>query len=294
MTAHKTKDSVTFGNYMVAFVDVLGQKEAMRKFKGLPETEEEMKEFTGAAKGTFGVVDGIRMMFGNWYNAFISEKEPPYPMTQEQRRDYQRLIRCEVKFQRFADTVVIYVPLGGEFSPMPIQGVYAALAACASTFFFSLAGKHPLRVGIEVGLAAEMYEGEIYGPALYEAYRLENEIAQYPRIVLGDELIRYLMDKSRPEGADIVAQGTRETAIRCLGLIAKDVDGYHILDYLGKGFRRVISKNIRRDELAKVQEFLIGQVTRWNQERNTKLSFRYALAIGYFLSRLPLWQEASD
>jgi len=60
MTAHKARDSVTFGYYLVAFIDVLNQKEALRKFKGLPETEQAMKEFIETAKGTFGVVDGIR------------------------------------------------------------------------------------------------------------------------------------------------------------------------------------------------------------------------------------------
>ena len=294
MTAHEAKDNVTFGYYLVAFVDVLNQKEALRKFKGLPQTEEGMKEFIETAKETFGVVDGIRRLFDSFYASYSSDQEPTSPMTEQQRKTFHELRKCEVKFQRFADTIIIYVSLGEKINKVPIHGVYAVLVACAATFFGSLVGQRALRGGIEVGLAAEMYEGELYGPALYEAYRLESEIAQYPRIVLGDELIQYLMDMSRVEGSDIIAQVNRETAKLCLGLISQDVDGYPVLDYMGKGYRRIISKDIRRDELVKAQEFLFEQAARWKREKNTKLSFRYALAIGYFLSRLPLWQETAE
>ncbi len=34
--------------------------------------------------------------------------------------------------------------------------------------------------------------GEIYGTALERAYVLESEVAKYPRIVIGDELWKYL------------------------------------------------------------------------------------------------------
>ena len=38
------------------------------------------------------------------------------------------------------------------------------------------------RGGIEVGMAGEFLVGEIYGPALYQAYQLESERAQYPEL----------------------------------------------------------------------------------------------------------------
>jgi hypothetical protein len=294
MTAQKEKDSVTFGYYLVAFVDVLGQKEKLLRFKDLPETEEENKEFIEILKETFGVIDEIRRAFDGFYTSYSIDQEPPYLMTEQQRKTFHELQKCEIKFQRFADTIIVYVLLADKINKVPIHGVYAALLACASTFFFSLAGKHPLRVGIEVGWGAEMYEGEIYGQALYEAYRLESEVAQYPRIIIGDELAQYLIDKSRLEGSDIVAEVNREAAKLCLGLISQDFDGYPILDYLGKGLQRIIPNAFRRDEIADAQEFLFEQAKRWKQERNTKLSFRYALANAYFLSRLPLWQEIPD
>ena len=46
--------------------------------------------------------------------------------------------------------------------------------------------------GVEVGLGTELDNGEIYGPVLYKAYELERELPEYPRIVVGRELINYL------------------------------------------------------------------------------------------------------
>jgi len=49
-----------------------------------------------------------------------------------------------------------------------------------------------LRGGIDVGLATEIGPGEIYGTALERAYVLKSKEAEYQRIVIGDELCRYL------------------------------------------------------------------------------------------------------
>lgn len=56
----------------------------------------------------------------------------------------------------------------------------------------SLASKHPMRGGIDVGLATEIGPEEIYGTALERGYLLERDVARYPRIVIGDELWKYL------------------------------------------------------------------------------------------------------
>jgi hypothetical protein len=50
----------------------------------------------------------------------------------------------------------------------------------------------PIRGGIELGLAMDIDNDDIYGPALARAYTLESKVAQYPRIVIGEELILYL------------------------------------------------------------------------------------------------------
>src|SRR5208282_4925267 len=83
------------------------------------------------------------------------------------------------------------VPLRSDGSDLvPIISVCSVLSAAAVVMLMSLANKHPLRGGIDVGLATDIGPQEIYGAALGSAYRLESEEAGYPRIVIGDELWR--------------------------------------------------------------------------------------------------------
>jgi hypothetical protein len=51
---------------------------------------------------------------------------------------------------------------------------------------------HPIRGGIDVGLAIDIDEGEIYGPVLDHAYHLEWKVAGGPRVVVGDTCVDYL------------------------------------------------------------------------------------------------------
>ena len=81
-----------------------------------------------------------------------------------------------------------------------MRGVYAALTSAASTFLTMLAGRQAIRGGIDVGVAVELRDKELYGPALARAYELESKTANYPRVVLGEELIRYIQfQQVRPD-----------------------------------------------------------------------------------------------
>jgi hypothetical protein len=140
-------------------------------------------------------------------------------------------------FIGFSDSFVTSVPLRNEGGDLaPLVTVFSALAAAAIVMLTSLASKHPLRGGIDVGLATEIGQGEIYGTALERAYLLEYKLAHYPRIVIGDELWKYLnsvlgeFGKRETPIAKVIANITEKT----MGLIATDTDERRILDYLGK------------------------------------------------------------
>ena len=98
----------------------------------------------------------------------------------------------------------------------------------------SLANTHPLRGGIDVGLAAEIGPQEIYGAALGSAYLPESGEAGYPRIVIGDELWRYFnaaIANFRTQTTPVARSITPITE-RLMGLIAADTDGKRILDHM--------------------------------------------------------------
>ena len=74
----------------------------------------------------------------------------------------------------------------------PIVKIFSALSAASIVMMTSLASKHALRGGIDVGLATQIGPEEIYGTALERAYVLESRHAKYPRVAIGDEFWTYL------------------------------------------------------------------------------------------------------
>jgi hypothetical protein len=214
---------------------------------------------------------------------------------EKHREAFTKVQKIDVKSQGFSDTVVIYVSLNTDTTKAPINGVFSALAACASTFLLSMAAGHVCRGGIEIGIASEFYEGEIYGPALLEAYYLESEVAQYPRIVIGDQVINYLADMKRAEGLDPFTKLNNQMADICFSLFARDIDGNVLLDYLGEGFKKHMVPDGFHDDLKVIPkmayEFVEKEFEKWRKERNTKLSLRYNHLLNYLSARLPLWED---
>jgi hypothetical protein len=132
------------------------------------------------------------------------------------------------KFVGFSDSFVASVALRNDCGELlPIVTAFSAMSAAAVVILMSLASKHPLRGGIDVGLATETGPQEIYGTALERAYLLESQEAGYPRIVIGDELWRYFSSELTRFQAQTtaVAQALAAITQRMMGLIATDTDG---------------------------------------------------------------------
>ena len=142
-----------------------------------------------------------------------------------------------------------------------------------------------------LGLRQRFPAGEIYGTALERAYLLECNVAQYPRIVIGEELWNYLNCVLREFGnrSDGLARAITAIAEKCIGLIAKDTDGQSILDYLGPV---VLGNSVpaHKDSIIRpAYEFVLAEQQRLAAAGNLKLVERYSLIRQYFESKLPLW-----
>lgn len=60
---------VLFGNYVVAFVDVLSQKDKLRQISALSRNEEQREGFIRLLRETFGVIAEYRRLFGEFFDA---------------------------------------------------------------------------------------------------------------------------------------------------------------------------------------------------------------------------------
>ena len=153
-----------------------------------------------------------------------------------------------------------------------------------SLCFMGLAARKPIRGALEVGWAVELNPGEIYGAALARAYELESEVAGYPRIVLGTELIKYLELHANNTASDPFSQNDGALAAVCLSMVSEDFDGVAIINYLGESFRKYISDQSHPQLYKMARQFVAGQLSVHHASGDSKLSDRYSRLSTYFAS----------
>jgi len=269
------------GHHLVAFLDVLGQREQFRQLR-LPKTPDEETHAKEVIKNTAGYVLGLRQLFrtqfevfeqGAQMNAYTNEPVQP-------------------SFVGFSDSFVTSVPLRDDGTGLVrVVTVFSALSSAAVVMIHSFAAKHALRGGIDVGLATEIGPGEIYGTALERAYILESEVAKYPRIVIGDELWKYLNTvlTEFQKSTNPMAKSVTAIVRAIQKMVTADSDGKLILDYLGEFvFQNATPAHVEQ-AVRPAYEFVLSEQKRLNAEGNLKLIDRYGSLRSYFESRLPLW-----
>jgi len=292
-----SKGNINYYFYLLAFVDVLGQKEIFQELEkeALSDNHPKLIE---AHKQTALFVDELRSGFKDFFDAYTVDKEPSVKVSPDKMDQFKAMLKSNLKHQRFSDSIQAYVCLHtDQYHSNAINGVFGTLLACGGMLLLSLASKKAFRAGIEVGLGTELENGEIYGPVLYKAYELEHKVAEYPRIVIGQELINYLkqlaighqqMEEQVKEDVDLC----KLMATNCLKMIVRDLDGVPILDYLGDEFMRSINENPERvKEYRKVfdlaLQFVEAEYAKRKQAGDKKLALRYYLLLNYFRTKNP-------
>jgi hypothetical protein len=283
----------TIAWYLVAFVDVLGQRKSLSEMTALPCESDlgQMDEFKSRLRATAGKVLTLRQTFDALFER--ASREPDLgDLSDEQQCLYKTFTSNPLKSHVFSDFLVLSLCLHDDMNRVPMRGVYSALYAAAASFVTMLAGGTAIRGGVDVGLGLELPEGDVYGPALARAHVLESRVAQYPRIVIGEELRKYIeVQKQRPE-TDVFSTLNRKMAELCEGLLRVDDDGYPFLDYLSEGFPLVGS--VRGEEIIRdAYKFIVDQSIRHQKEKDSKLAFRYSLLRDYFEHRLGPERAAS-
>jgi hypothetical protein len=195
----------------------------------------------------------------------------------------------------FADTLVAYVELSS--SPAARTAVCSLMQVCAATMLTSIAMRIPLRGGLDIGWASRVEKGgaELYGPGLNCAHYIESRIAEYPRIVVGPGVQRFVEAGSVIEPDPTARDVATALAGLCNELLYTDDDGKLALDYLCRQAAEYASRLATesgftgRDAVSRGYSFLLDQRKVFEDAGNKKLAARYAKAIEYYRSRLSFW-----
>ncbi len=276
MTIHK--GDLHLANYVVAFVDLLGQRNEMVGCGLLPT---DRSQALATAQRSVGRVKRVHSFVESMYDEM---KGPPdvSRVPQPLRDEFREAMRTELRFQRFSDGLVAYACLEEVKDVVPLNGVLGLLTTCGALCLMSLAEQNPIRAGIELAWAAEENGKELYGCALAKAYKLESEVAKYPRVVVGEELLGYLQWHAARKEMDRATQLCVSVAKDCLSLVSKDDDGVYIVDYLGVGFRGRTEAHIERDLHTAALTFARAQLGLWKTNQNNELTNRYQRLLSYF------------
>lgn len=264
-------DTLSLCDYAVAFIDLLGQKASMPD-RHLPTDKDEA---IAVVKKSVGRIVSTQKLFEQFYSSYSSSPTLYSKLPSAVQNAIPDMAPGQLKWQYFSDGLVVYVPLGSGLVASPVNSIFGLLLASGMLCLVGLAAGSPVRAGIDVAWAVEYRPNELYGSAIAHAYKLESEVAQWPRVVVGEGLVDYLRHYVTAGDNDISSQFRRNMGNICLELLASDVDGNQIIDYLGHRYRKITEKNFDVAVIEKAKKYVEDQLIHWSQVGDEKLLDRY-------------------
>tara|TARA_R110001599_G_scaffold353856_1_gene600438 strand:- start:15788 stop:16657 length:870 start_codon:yes stop_codon:yes gene_type:complete len=273
-------------NYCALFIDLLGQQNAL-KGEGLLKdfnTEEEEKEFIHRVRNSVGAIDRLQKQAEAFRKPSKGTASIRDSLSDEDKESYDLMGKATAKQQRWSDGLVFYSSLKDKPLNCPMDPVYEIFSIAGALCFQGLAGEQPIRGAIEVSWGVELHQNELYGAVVANSYNLESNVAQYPRIVIGEKTINYLDSfiSEEPNDTQKLEIYNRNLAVMCKSMIAIDHDGYHILDYLGPAFTKQVTQSVSKELYQESYKYIQTQYELHQKNQNTKLVMRYVMLRDYF------------
>jgi len=283
----KNDIDIIANHYCISFIDLLGQRAEYKGEGLLPQAESEMIIFKEKIRRTITPIYDLQKSATTIIEAALNHKGTfREHLSGPDQQIYNDMREIVVNQQRWSDGLVYFVSLRKDSTKSPSGGIFHLLGAVGCLCLLGLCRARPLRGSVEVAWGVELHPGEIYGAAVANAYEFESKIAQYPRIVVGERVLKYLEATVAQATTDKLSEFNRRLAEICLSFFRIDFDGYYILDYLGDGFRENITK-AKHDQLSKAAfQFVVEQLNHWNKLNDEKLAVRYGHLYDYFRSHL--------
>lgn len=284
------KSDLIFQHYLVVFLDILGQRNILREINDLPMNDKEKEIFLDKIRKTIGKVDALRNAFQNFFdtsNSYIPNTDLAPPIYREEFISAQK---SEAYYYGFSDSIIVAVPLmNNDENCTAINGVYSAFVATCGLGFIGLAATIALRGGLDVGIGTQIDGQEIYGPALERAYYIESTLAEYPRFVVGKELINYLLSVENQQCKTRQGEVAKSMAKFCREMIIRDTDGRLMLDFMGEKSKETADKSIDTEVVKRAHDFVVSQYNKYVKEENEQLASRYFRLLKYITARKRLW-----
>ena len=279
---------VGFGNYLVAFIDLLGQRNALAGQGILPsfKNAEQKAKFTETAKQTIGSI--LRLQRDSEALVDGANRKTFADIRQELPKEFHAIVDdltgARISTQRWSDGIVYFYCLRGSNIVRDLGAIYDLVTRVGSLTLLGLATKTPVRGGLEISWGVELHPNELYGPAVANAYYLESAIAQQPRMVLGEHLVDYLHALTKYPDNDVRGHFVRNFSSVVLDLILKDSAGVPFVHFLHPEFMQK-GDNPHTTLYPLAMSYIDSQI---DEHANCeKLMQRYTQLKEYFLAYAP-------
>ncbi len=168
--------NISYDNQIVAFVDILGFKEIIKK------SEQNLNKINLL----YQALEFLKRRENNLkWNLKLIEVEEDAQKIGVEKFDIEGLVNCSC----FSDSIVVSIKV----SDKNINELTSTLITNLSFIGAQLMQAGILiRGGISIGKMIHQNNGILMGPALIEAYQLETNLAKFPRIILSKKLLEKL------------------------------------------------------------------------------------------------------
>jgi len=289
------RPDVSFGMHLVAYLDLLGQAAELDRIRTVPTTDAEKQEVAKIINRSALRVYEIRSYFYKFRDDLTTKRDTPEVVKRLPAAAQEAFERSRYPTLRqigFSDTFVVSVPVGRHYPSdhafRSLNSVWVALVAIGGVSLLAASRGIPLRGGVTVGTGVDIFENEVYGPALLDAYRLESEVAQYPRVVVGAALLDDLLAAANnPNPPDAMVT---DLAKRCLGLICRSPDdSLPMINPLSSSVLNLPTDNggTWNELWPLASSWAHSEANRFAAERNYKLWPRYERLARYYDAYAP-------
>ena len=279
--------NMTAGFYFVAFVDLLGQREKLSQFAGVPRSNTDKDAFFRAMSETGGVVRNVRNSVAEWLASNKHVSEDALASLPPERREEFTSVRTLEAFQTgFSDSFTVAFPLQVDgvderlSRARAVVDAWNALLGLSALSLLSLAQGIPWRAGVDVGIGMEVFPNEVYGPALLNAYTLESRMAEYPRILVGRGLVDYLNFMEHLAPAEPLDAYAARMATRSKEFISTSDDGWPMLHMLSPAVLKASANLVAAKRTA--HQWVREQCGQFWSQNDEKLFRRYTRLLRYF------------
>jgi hypothetical protein len=280
-------------NYCVLFIDLLGQQNNMRgetilKPANREQVEEKARKIIQPIIALHDVAESL--IESTKIQASDLDIPDSYFTEDEDKQELlESLAYSNIRWQRWSDGIVYFASLGDEKLKLKVGPAVHMMFFAGILNLFCLAAKMPIRGTIEIGWGTTIKSDldELYGPVVGKAYELESKVAQYPRIVLGDEFINFIHVFESIEPDDFFSYQNQNYSQRIRERTGVDLDGRLVVDYLNKNFAADMGEEEHSNLKNKALEFILDSIEKFSVEKNATLAGRYNWLLTFFEAERP-------